>query len=230
MPYLQVKDSAGKWRTVIEDMGIPAGKPKTIAVDLTGKFLSASREVRIVTSLCIYWDEIFLSENTAAPKTLITSLAPSAADLHFRGFSQPVIHPERKQPESFLYDRVQPVSQWNPTPGKYTRFGDVLPLLGRIDDQMVIMGSGDELSLHFDARSLPALPAGWSRDFLLFVDGWAKDSDANTAFSKSVEPLPFHGMSGYPYPVRERYPDGAEHRRYREQSTTRGPHSNSSGR
>ena len=47
----------GKWRTVIEDMGMPAGKPKTIAVDLTGKWLSDSREVRIVTNLCVYWDE-----------------------------------------------------------------------------------------------------------------------------------------------------------------------------
>ncbi len=64
LPYLQVKDAQGKWKTVIEDMGIPAGKPKTISVDLTGKFLSASREVRIVTNLCVYWDEIFLSEDT----------------------------------------------------------------------------------------------------------------------------------------------------------------------
>ena len=59
-PSVQVKDAAGTWRTVIEDMGIPAGKPKTIAVDLTGKFLSSSREVRILTSLCLYWDEICL--------------------------------------------------------------------------------------------------------------------------------------------------------------------------
>ena len=64
LPYLQVKDAAGQWQTVIEDMGIPAGKPKTISVDLTGKFLSDSREVRIVTNLCVYWDEIFLSEDT----------------------------------------------------------------------------------------------------------------------------------------------------------------------
>jgi Tfp pilus assembly protein PilF len=221
MPYLQVKDAAGKWRTVIEDTGIPAGKPKTIAVDLSGKWLSASREVRIVTSLCVYWDEIFLSENTAAPRVVETALAPARADLHFRGFSQPVLHPERKQPESFLYGRVTPTSQWNPTPGMYTRYGDVLPLMQSIDDRMVIMGAGDELTLHFDARRLPALPAGWSRDFLLFVDGWAKDGDANTAWSKTVEPLPFHGMSGYPYPANEHYPDSPEHRRYREQYNTR---------
>jgi hypothetical protein len=221
MPYLQVKDAQGKWQTVIEDMGIPAGKPKTIAVNLSGKFLSASREVRIVTNLCVYWDEIFLSENTAAPQTVLTALDPALADLRFHGFSKPVIHPARKQPERFEYHQVQPFSQWNPTEGMYTRFGDVKPLVTAIDDRMVIMGSGDELRLLFEAALLPALPEGWTRDFLLMVDGWAKDGDANTAFSKTVEPLPFHGMSAYPYPAPEHYPDDAEHRDYRNRYNTR---------
>ncbi|HEV7505164.1 MAG TPA: FG-GAP-like repeat-containing protein [Thermoanaerobaculia bacterium] len=221
MPRLQVKDAAGRWVTVVEDMGIPSGKPKTIAVDLTGKFLSASREVRIETSLCVYWDEIFLSEDTGEPPVALTEWAPAAAELRFRGFSQPVIHPERKQPEGFDYQTFMPVSQWNPTPGLYTRYGDVRELLGDIDDRLVILGSGDEVRLRFDALALPRLPAGWRRDFLLKVDGWAKDADANTAFSQSVEPLPFHAMSRYPYPPGERFPDDEAHRAYRERFNTR---------
>ncbi|MBK9166072.1 MAG: VCBS repeat-containing protein [Bryobacterales bacterium] len=205
-PYVQVKDASGQWRTVIEDMGIPAGKPKTIVVDLTGKFLSDSREVRIVTNLCVYWDEIFLSEETGEPSVTLTALQPDTARLRFRGFSRPVIHPERKQPEAFDYQQWMPLSMWNPTPGLYTRYGDVKPLLHEVDDAMVIMGSGDELSLEFPAVDLPPLPSGWTRDFLLFVDGWAKDGDANTVYSQTVEPLPFHGMSRYPYPDTERFP------------------------
>src|SRR6185295_4054305 len=112
----------GKWQTVIKDMGIPAGKPKTISVDLTGKFLSASREVRIVTNLCVYWDEIFLIENASAPKSVMTVLDPATADLRFRGFSKAAIHPERKQPETFDYAQVAPASMWNPTPGSYTKY------------------------------------------------------------------------------------------------------------
>src|ERR1019366_7894389 len=139
MPYLQVKNAKGDWQTVIEDMGIPAGKPKTISVDLTGKFLTASQEVRIVTNLCVYWDEIFLSEQTGAPETGLTEVQADTAELHFRGFSKPVIHPERKQPENFLYSDVSTVSTWNPTPGLYTRYGDVRELLGAIDDTLVIM-------------------------------------------------------------------------------------------
>ncbi len=216
MPYLQVKDAQGQWKTVIADMGIPAGKPKTISVDLSGKFLSASREVRIVTNMCVYWDEIFLSEDTSTPATTLTKLDAASADLHFRGFSKPVIHPERRQPENFLYNETSPVSSWNPTPGRYTRFGDVRTLLAKTDDEMTIMGAGDELTLQFDMSRFPALRSGWKRDFLLLVDGWAKDADANTAFSRTVEPLPFHHMSAYPYPATERFPGDAAHRGYRD--------------
>ncbi len=220
-PYLQVKDQSGRWQTVIEDMGIPAGKPKTIAVDLTGKFLTSSREVRIVTNLCVYWDEIYLSEDIAAPAVRITPVNPDSAELRFRGFSQPTIDPLRKQPEAFDYSRVTPVSMWNPTPGNYTRYGDVRPLLESVDDRLVIMGSGDEVRLRFPVDVLPALPDGWKRDFLLFVDGWAKDGDANTAFSHTVTPLPFHGMTQYPYFPPERYPNDEMHRLYQEQYNTR---------
>ena len=155
-----------------------------------------------------------LSEDAAPPPAHIVRLDPAAATLHFRGFSRPVIDPERRRPESFEYATVSPVSMWNPTPGFYTRYGDVTPLVARTDDRDVIMGSGDELQLRFDAGSLPPLPAGWTRDFLLFVAGWAKDADANTAFSQSVEPLPFHGMSQYPYPQRKRFPDSDMQRLY----------------
>jgi len=219
-PSLQVKDAAGEWKTVVEDMGIPAGKPKTIAIDLTDKFLSETREVRIVTNLCVYWDEVFLSENVDAP-VVMTSIDATSADLRFRGFSTPEIHPERRQPETFDYSRPMPLSMWNPTAGLYTRFGDVTPLATHVDDLMVIMGSGDEMRLLFPADGLPALRPGWTRDFLLLVDGWAKDGDANTAFSQTVEPLPFHGMSAYPYTPSEKYPDDALHRDYLEKYNTR---------
>jgi len=78
----------------------------------------------------------------------------------------------------------------------------------------VIMGSGDEIRLRFPANALPAAAAGWTRDFLLKVDGWAKDRDANTAYSSTVAPLPFHGMSRYPYPPGEHFPMDTAHRQY----------------
>lgn len=221
LPYLQVKDEHGKWRTVMEDMGIPAGKPKTIAVDLTGKFLSASREIRIVTNLCVYWDEIFLGEQPGPAPATLTKLPIESASLRFRGFSRAIIHPQRTEPERFEYAESSPVSLWNPTPGLYTRYGDVKELASVVDDKMIVMGSGDEVRLRFQAQSLPQLPSGWTRDFLLMVDGWAKDRDANTAYSQTTEPLPFHRMSGYPYGALEHYPDDREHQEYRRKYNTR---------
>jgi len=220
-PYLQVKDAAGNWKTVVEDMGIPSGKPKTMAVDLSGKFLSSSREVRIVTNLCVYWDEIFLVEDDAPPAVRLTTAPVLSADLDFRGFSKATIHPQRKQPEQFDYQTVSGTSMWNPTSGNYTRYGPVENLLNEQDDRMVLMGSGDEVRLRFSARELPPLPAGWKRDFLLLVDGWAKDADANTAFSQTVLPLPFHAMSSYPYPAAERYPQDQVHQNYLREYNTR---------
>ncbi|HLQ50070.1 MAG TPA: hypothetical protein VK129_01150, partial [Terriglobales bacterium] len=222
-PYLQVKDSAGRWQTAIQDMGMPSGKPKTIVVDLSGKFLSKSREIRIVTNLCVYWDEIFLSEQAAPPAVKMTPLSAESADLRYRGFSRPVIDPARTQPEEFDYQTWSATTMWNPTPGFYTRYGEVAELLQRMDDRMVIMGSGDEIRLRFNARSLPPLPHVWKRTFLLLVDGWAKDADANTAYSRSVEPLPFHGMTSYPYPSSQHFPDDKIHRAYQERFNTRTP-------
>ncbi len=217
MPYLQVQDKAGVWKTILADMGMPAGKPKTIAVPI--RFLSGSRKVRIVTNLCVYWDEIFLSEGGPAGPLTKQLLPLDSADLRFRGFSESHIDAQRKQPDTFFYSRVTPTSFWNPTPGLYTKFGTVKTLLQNVDDQPVIMGSGDEVRLQFLGASMP--PAGWQRDFLLKVDGWAKDRDPNTAFSATVQPLPFHAMSRYPYPANEHYPRDAAHNTYQRTWNTR---------
>jgi len=217
MPYLQVRDARGEWKTVNSDMGMPAGKPKTIAVPV--EFLSSSREVRIVTNLCVYWDEIFLSEDAGDAGVSPAEAAIEAADLHFRGFSATRIDAARRQPDTFDYNRVSPASFWNPTPGLYTRYGPVDELLRSVDDRLVIMGSGDEVKLTFVA--LPPPREGLVRDYILKVDGWAKDRDPNTAFSSTVQPLPFHAMSRYPYPAAEHYPRDAAHEQYQRDYNTR---------
>ncbi len=218
MPYLQVQDARGDWQTVNPDMGMPAGKPKTIVVPV--EFLSSSRKIRIVTNLCVYWDEIFLNEGASDARLNPVSIPFDSADLHFRGFSQTRIDPQRQQPDTFFYGRISPISFWNPTPGLYTRYGRVDALLRDVDDELAIMGSGDEVTLQFPTHLAPPR-TGWTRDFLLKVDGWAKDRDPNTAFSSTVQPLPFHAMSRYPYPASEHYPRDAAHDAYQRTYNTR---------
>jgi hypothetical protein len=134
---------------------------------------------------------------------------------------QPIATDRDDLPERFEWEQLSEQPRWNQHPGRYTRFGETRELLGAIDDQFVILGSGDALTLKFDARSLPALPAGWRRDYLVFFDGWAKDRDPNTIEALEVEPLPFHGMSGYPYRDDEHFPRTPQHEAWRAQWNTR---------
>ena len=219
-PSVAVKDETGEWKTVIDMIGLPAGKNKTITVDLTGKFLSEDRRVRIATDMQIYWDTAFFTVGTQAVPMEVTTLNPDSADLHYRGFSE-MYRPNLHAPHLFDYQRVTKAAQWRDLAGFYTRYGDVAPLLQEVDDMYVILNAGDEITVEFDASRLPTLKAGWVRDFILYSDGWDKDGDINTLTSQTVEPLPFHGMSRYPYPDTEHYPNDEAHRRYRLKYNTR---------
>ena len=138
---------------------MPDGKPKTIAVDLTGKFLSADRHVRIVTNVCVYWDEIFLSESSAAPIVQTDPRSRPLARMCSSAASRQSDRPATQAAGAvLLYAISTTVSYWNPTPGKYTRYGDVRELLSEVDDRFVVMGSGDEIQLRLDSRALPPLP------------------------------------------------------------------------
>jgi tetratricopeptide (TPR) repeat protein len=219
-PYLQVRDADGKWQTVINPIGIPAGKNKTICINLTDKFLSDDRQVKIATDMQIYWDSAFFAIGGKDVPMHVTTLSPNRADLHYRGFSK-MYRPTPHAPHLFDHNDLETDQQWRDLAGHYTRYGDVTPLLEEIDDMYVIMNAGDEMTVEFDAEGLPPLEPGWKRDFILYSDGWDKDGDINTLTSQTVGPLPFHGMSTYPYPHGEKYPDTPEHLRYQLEYNTR---------
>jgi Tfp pilus assembly protein PilF len=235
-PYLQVRDQRGQWVTVIPDMGVPSGTDRTMRVDLTGKFLSADHHVRIVTNLCVYWDQIFFSiDDRPVPFTaeLGAATSPSAtshelrlaiADLHYRGFSRPSTDPEHLRPDDFEYEQVLAEAPWNQFLGHYTRYGPVETLLHHGDDRLVVMATGDEMTAGFDARRLPPLKAGWKRDFFLYARGYAKDGEPNTAYFRTVEPLPFFEMSNYPYSADEEAPASSRRHDYLREYQNRPAH------
>jgi hypothetical protein len=220
LPHLQVKNREGEWQTVIEDLSFPAGKSKTVIAYLTGKFLSDDHRVRIRTNMQVYWDQAFVARGSSAPVRL-TTLPLTSADLHERGFSRLFRKGGRYGPHWFDYEEVSQVPRWQPITGRYTRYGDVLPLLTASDDRYVIMAPGDEVTISFDGGPAPELPSGWRRDFLIYTDGWIKDADLNTATGNTVQPLPFHAMSRYPYGADEAYPADEEHQEYLRTYNTR---------
>ncbi len=221
-PRLQVVNAEGSWQTVNEEIGFPMGKNKTVIIDLTNAFLTDNYRIRLQTNLQIYWDHIFFA-NVKPELTVRTSNLPlSSADLHFRGYSAMERKGGRYGPHWFDYYDVTTGQKWLDLTGLYTKFGDVRPLLTDADDMYVISNGGDEMTLTFDSENLPELPEGWKRDFLIYSEGWVKDGDLNTAVGSTVEPLPFHGMSKYPYDeAYESYPDDSLHRKYRKEYNTR---------
>jgi Flp pilus assembly protein TadD len=189
-PSLQVRDRRGGWRTVVEDIGIPVGRPQTIVVDLRRPELRGRRELRIITNMRIYWDRIAVA-TVSEPSIARTKLDPAVAVLRWRGFSAEST-PDGRGPLSYDYSRVSARSPWKTMPGHYTAEGDVATPLAAVDDAFVVMRPGDELALAFDARGLRPLPQGWTRTFLLYADGFSKEMDVNSASPDRVDPIPVH--------------------------------------
>jgi Tfp pilus assembly protein PilF len=221
MPSLEVRDAKGAWKIANPNLSFPSGKDKTLIVDLARIFPTADHHVRIRTNLQIYWDEAFVALSRRDAGARVATLPVIRADLHERGYSRTYRKGGRYGPWWFDYDSVSREPRWRPIEGAFTRFGDVLPLLDRSDDMYVIMAPGDEMTLEFDAGSEQTLPRGWTRDFLLYTDGWIKDSDLNTAFGTTVEPLPFHAIKQYPYAAGESFPSDSAHQSYLRKYNTR---------
>jgi len=215
-PRLEVETPSG-WETLIETMPFPAGKTKTMVVD-TPDLPAGSRRLRIASRQWLSWDRIrWSSEPDDDAPRIVAQLAPKQAILAYRGFSALTRHAPNA-PHSFDYSRVRTESPWLAFPGRYTRYGDVLPLLEEPDDRMVILGPGDELTLRFSAASLSGPPPGWRRTVFLESHGWDKDADRNTLIAETVEPLPFRAMRHYGV---DTYPETAELDAYRERWLTR---------
>jgi Tfp pilus assembly protein PilF len=193
---LEVPDARGKWHTVRANLGFPAGRKKTCLIDLEHVFIpGAPHKLRLRTNLEIYWDSIEWAQGVPNAELKVTQLAPSIADLQYRGYS--VVHQANaSSPELPDYNRIAASTQvWRDLEGYYTRYGDVRELLAGIDDRYVIMNAGDEIRLQFPQQN-PA-PSGWLRDYVIAGDGWIKDGDYNTSNSRTVQPLPYHAKRVY---------------------------------
>jgi Flp pilus assembly protein TadD len=215
-PSLDAEVAPGIWQAVDVVVGAPAGKTKTILVDLEGKLKPGTRRLRLTGAFEIHWDRIALMEKGPDAASRVSILAPTAAHLRFRGFSALEDLPA-DWPATPDYDRVSPNPYWTIIPGGWcTRYGDVAELVAARDEGLALINAGDELSLEFAADSLPSKPAGSIRDFFLYTDGWDKDSDFHVAAGTRVEPLPFHGMRDDLYGQEQRpaFPSDELHRKY----------------
>jgi len=252
-PYVEAlvgnEDGNGKWKRVMDDMGFPAGGPRTMTADLTGKLPIGTRKIRITTNLQIYWDNILIDRTPQSAAREIpfgklragsrpagegaglrddanrggirlTSIPLVHADLQFHGYPLKI---EGTPPGKvqYIYEKASATGPYTRPRGTYTRYGDVLPLLTATDDKLVVFGSGDEVRLDFDPSNLPALPKGWVRDYFFAANGYEKDMDFYAAEGNYVAPLPFMSMGEYPYGAPKSFPLDDAHVNYLLEYNTR---------
>jgi len=243
-------DGNSKWVRAVEDMGFPAGGPRTMTANLTGKLPAGTRKIRITTNLQIYWDSILIDRTEQAsavethPETathlseiprpagenaglrndasvLVTTVPLARAELGHHGYPLKI---EGTPPGNvqYIYEKTSATGPYTRPAGSYTRYGDVLPLLQATDDKLAVFGSGDEVSLDFDPSNLPALPRGWVRDYFFAANGYGKGMDFYAAEGNFVAPLPFFSMGDYPYTPKKSFPLDDEHLNYLLEYNTRG--------
>lgn len=215
-PTLEAEVEPDVWRPVEVPVGAPAGKTKTIVVELAGRLPPGAGRLRLTQAFEIHWDRIALLEELEQPRTRVSWIDPASADLGFHGFGRLLDLPADAPPTPD-FQEVEVNSRWTVVPGGWsTRYGDVLELVSRRDEGLVLVHSGDALTLGFSVGALPPKPEGWRREFFLYADGWDKDSDFHVQRGAEVEPLPWHGMDDQRYGSEPRppFPSDALHRRF----------------
>jgi hypothetical protein len=252
-PYVEAllpdeKDANGTWKRVMDDMGFPAGGPRTMTADLSGKLPLGTRKIRITTNLQIYWDNILMDrteqlhareiplpagknaglrddanrarDGSQDRNLRLTPVPLVRADLEFHGYPYKI---EGTPPGNvqYVYEKTSATGPYTRPSGTYTRYGDVMPLLTAADDKLAVFGSGDEIQLDFDPAQLPALPPGWVRDYFFAANGYEKDMDFYAAEGNYVAPLPFLSMGEYPYSPKKSFPLDATHLDYLLEYNTR---------
>jgi hypothetical protein len=201
-PYMEVKDLNGNWIRPPNDKQIPLPSDyvaRTFAVDITDLFPAGTTnyEIRIFNFWNITWDYIGI-DLSAQENITVQKITPQATLTQF-------------------WETLSNSS------GMFTRYGDVTLLMQNADEMYVIGRQGDQILLRFPIGNLTAPAAGMERDYFLVTACFYKDEPGawGYGFNFSVDPLPFRGMSGYPYPDTESYPYDEVHLAYLEEYNTR---------
>ncbi len=203
-PYMEVKDANGSWIRVPKDKQIPLPSdyvPRMFVVDITDLFPAGTTEyqIRINNFWNISWDYIGIDLSTQENITVQKIIADQATlvQIGWETFSKSY--------------------------GAFTRYGDVTPLVQIADEMYVIGRQGDQIYARFPIANLTAADAGMVREYFIVTACFYKDEPGawGFGFNFSVDPLPFQGMSGYPYPETESYPYDPAHLAYLEEYNTR---------
>ena len=190
---IEVLDANGNWARVpreTRELPIPKEFRRDFVVDISNIFLTKTYKVRLSFLNKTYVDAVYLDTTPDEPIS-IKEVPLESTLLAYHGLSAMT-----GEGETYGYNYgVKRGKEIGYLPGKYTRFGDVIPLLRQTDDKFIIFGAGDELQLGF--KKVEEVPEGKTRRFLIYTNGYYKAKKFEVP--ATVEPLPFAGMSNFPY-------------------------------
>jgi len=188
-PSLEARGADSSWSLLFEQFGYPAGMPRQMALPLPS-LPPGTRELRLSTNQEVYWDRVVVAVAEAAPNVKRRELRLTVARVEQPGFAFRSTGPQRLP----AYDWVQRAPLWDTRfqIGHYTRFGEALELVAATDDAVAIFGPGEAVHLEFEAPADEPRP-GWTRVYVLEVDGWCKDMDRFTKDGNTVAPMPSAG-------------------------------------
>ena len=210
----------GTWRTIVPDAGAFGGMARTMTVDLTGLIDGPDCRLRLTSNLEMFYDQIFAARTMSADSVDVRRMHIGEAELRYVGIAREV-SPDGTQPLVYDYQKTDVDVPFRSLVGAYTRYGPVRELLTEEDDLFVLVGTGDEIAVSFDATALPIPSAGMTRSFILVSHAYCKDMDRYTATPETLEPMPFRGMNRYPYLDDARPAETDAQRRVRETYHTR---------
>ncbi|MDP8260134.1 MAG: hypothetical protein P9L96_03925, partial [Candidatus Gygaella obscura] len=228
-PVFEIPDAEGQWQVYIPAgsrvplvLGLTDFSTKTYVYDFTEAFKNGDYRIRIKGTVDMRIDAIKINTHKEKRDIYVHDADLNSAELSFHGRPKSYqINLGRKEVYSYDYYDVDGDCQNNIAKGAYTRYGDVASLLQEADDKFVVMTTGDELALGFSDKDVPDLKPGYKRSYLLYSNGYYKRFIFPDNPSNKVGQLPFSGMSTYPYPATESYPDSKTYQDYIENYNTR---------
>jgi hypothetical protein len=184
---LEYRTAGGDWQVYADRFGYPAGMPRQMALPLPDLPADVTA-IRLRTNLEVYWDRLSIVFAETPPADHREHALPLVEALLAKtGFPRRDTGEQRLP--SYDYEDRSPFWDTEYPEGYYTALGPVEPLIEAVDDAVVTIGPGEEAQLAFGSE-LPPLSDGWSRQFVLTVNGWAKDMDMYTADGGTVGPFP----------------------------------------
>ena len=162
-PVLERLGDDGKWKSLGE-LGFPAGLPRVMTKDVTGHVDGPSCRLRIRTNLQIHWDQIVVAPLSSVARPgdsggVRVQVVPLAqATLAARGLIKEIRPHGPTGPVEYDETQIERV-EVTPWRGLLTRLGDVTELLNKTDDHYALCAPGDEVTIAFDASTLPPFSA-----------------------------------------------------------------------